>query len=224
VITTPDLIESLAAPPAPGRRLRPPILRAGLWVLFAAFILALLAIGHGLRADLPARLAQPLFATGMGAALLTGILAAVVAFIVSLPDRSGRWLLLPAPAALVWLSTIGYGCLTNWVSVEPDGVRLGETVRCFSTLVLTSLPLSFALLVMLRHAALIRATAVTMAGGLAVAGITATALSLFHDLDATIMVLIWNFGTAALIVGLGGIFGRKIFQWVGPRRPAAGNL
>ena len=154
---------------------------------------------------------------GLVAALLTGTLAAVAAFVVSLPDRSRAWLLLPVPALLAWVSTIGYGCLTDWVTVGPSGVRLGETARCFATLVLTSLPLSLAMLMMLRHAAHLRPTAVMLTGILAVAAITATALSLFHDIDATLMILIWNLGTAALIVALGGLLGRRMFSWVALR-------
>ena len=115
------------------------------------------------------------------------------------------------------MSTISYGCFTDWVSFQPDGVRMGEAVRCFATLVLTSLPLSFAMLIMVRYAAPLRPTAVTMIGALAVAAITATALSLLHDLDATVMVLTWNLGTAALIVLLGSIFGRRMLSWIAPR-------
>ncbi len=37
-------------------------------------------------------------------------------------------------------------------------------------------------------------------GSLAVAAITATALSLFHVIDATAMILMWNVGTAALFM------------------------
>jgi hypothetical protein len=54
--------------------------------------------------------------------------------------------------------------------------------------------------------------AVTMAGALAVAAITSSALSLLPDLDATLIILIWNLGTAALITGLGGTFGRRILR------------
>lgn len=217
MIATPDLIISLAAKAAPVRRLRPPLARAAGWLLLAAFVLVLLAISHGVRPDLPQRLQEPAFAAGMAAALLAGVLAAIASFLVSLPDRSRLWLFLPAPALVAWLSTVGYGCLTDWVDIGPDGVRLGETARCFATLVLTSLPLSLAMLVMLRHAAPLRPTAVTLTGSLAVAAITATALMLFHDLDATVMILIWNLGTAALIVGLGGMLGRRMFSWVAPR-------
>lgn len=87
----------------------------------------------------------------------------------------------------------------------------------FRDLVLTSLPLSLAMLVMLRYAAPLRPTAVIMMGSLAVAAITATALSLFHVIDATAMILMWNVGMAALFIGLGSIFGRRMFRWVAPR-------
>jgi len=50
-----------------------------------------------------------------------------------------------------------------------------------------------------------------------VAAITSTALSLFHPLDATVMILIWNVGIAAVLVTLGSLYGRRIFAWVAPR-------
>jgi hypothetical protein len=212
VTKTPDLIDALVECAMPVRRLRPPLVRGALWLALAAFILALLAVGHGLRADLAERLHQPVFAVSIAAALATGVLAAMAAFMVSLPDRSQWWLALPAPALAVWVGTIGYGCLTDWVVIGPEGVRFGETLRCFATLVLTSVPLAIALAVMLRYAALLRPGAVTLAGALAVAAITSSALSLFHDLDATMMILIWNLGTAALITGLGSLFGRRALR------------
>ncbi len=217
MITTPDLIESLVANAAPVRRLRPPLARAAGWLLFAALMLALLAVVHGMRPDLDLRLQQPVFVLGVAASLATGVLAALASFIVSVPDRSRFWLLLPAPALIAWLSTIGYGCLTEWVSIRPGAVTLGETARCFATLMLVGGPLSIALLVMLRYAALLSPTPVAILGSVAVAAMTATALSLFHELDATVMVLIWNVGVAALLVALGGLYGRRMFPWVAPR-------
>ena len=216
MITTPDLIGALTANLAPVRRLRPPVTRALSWLLLAALLLAVLAVSQGIRPDLAQRLHGPSFILGVAGASLTGILAAVAAFMLSLPDRSRFYLLLPAPALVLWLSTIGYQCLTNWVSLEPNGIRLGETARCFATLVLTSLPLSLAMVVMLRYAAPLRPMSVTLTGSLAVAAITATALSLFHDLDATVMILMWNLGTAALFVGIGGALGGKMFSWAAP--------
>lgn len=217
MIATPDLIETLAANMKPVRRLRPPVMRAACWLLLAALVVALLAVSQGMRPDLPQRLHDLTFAGGVAGAALTGVLAAVAAFLVSLPDRSRLWLLLPMPAMALWLSNIGYQCLTQWISVGPNGVSLGEATRCLATLVLTSLPLSLAMLVMLRYAAPLRPTAVTLMGSLSVAAITATALSLFHAGDATVMVIMFNIGTGALFVGLGGLFGRRMFAWIAPR-------
>lgn len=217
MITTPELIELLAARAGPVRRLRPPLVRAALWLLFAALVLLALAAVQGVRPDLAERLRQPTFALALAGSLLTGLLAAVAAFHLSLPDRSRLWSLLPAPAVALWIATIGYGCLTDWVGIGPGGVRLGTTLDCFLTLVMVSVPLSAGLLVMLRHTARLDPTRVAMTGALAAAGITATALSLFHELDATVMVLLWTLGAAALIVALGGVFGRRLFESAGPR-------
>jgi len=217
VITTPDLIESLATSMTPVRRLRPPLVRAGCWLLLAAIILGLLAVSHGVRPDLPQRLQLSGYAITTGSSLLTGMCAAIAAFMLSLPDRSRLWLLLPAPALFAWLSTIGYQCLTHWISFPPNGVRLGETAGCFATLVLTGFPLSLAMLAMLRYAGPLRATTTALTGSLAVAAITATALSLFHQLDATVMILLWNLGTAVVFIGLAGAFRRQMFSWLAPR-------
>jgi hypothetical protein len=217
VITTPDLIAALAADAKPVRRLRPPLVRAGAWLSFAMMLLTLLAIVHGVRPDLAEHLRRPIFVAGALAALVTGVLAAVSSFLVSLPDRSRLWLLLPAPSLAVWVSTIGYGCLTGWVGIAPDGIQFGEAFRCFVTLIVTSVPLSFAMLVMLRYAAILRPILVTISGSLSVAAITATALSIFHDLDASVMILIWNVGISALIVALGGTVGPRLLGWLSPR-------
>ncbi|MEO6031504.1 MAG: DUF1109 domain-containing protein [Burkholderiaceae bacterium] len=213
---TSDLIVTLAGNLKPVRRLRPPVVRAGGWLMLAALVLAVLTISQGIRPDLGERLRDPAFAVSMAASLLTGVLAAIAAFHLSLPDRSRRWLLLPLPALVVWLSNIGYQCLVQWISIGPQGLAPGEAARCFATLVLSGLPLSLALLVMLRYAGPLRPSTVALTAGLAVAGITATALSMFHVLDATALILMWNLGTALLFVGLGGLFGRRLFRWVAP--------
>jgi hypothetical protein len=217
MIKTPDLIASLSTNLTPVRRLRPPLMRAFGWLLLAAIILTLLAVSQGIRPDLAERLREPAFVSCMAASALTGVLAAIAAFLVSLPDRSRLWLVLPLPSLILWFSNIGYQCLTNWISIGPEGMAMGEAARCFATLVLTSLPLSLALLVMLRYAAPLRPTAVTIMGSLAVAAITATALSVFHTMDATVMILMWNIGTAIIFAGLAAAFGRTMFRWVAPR-------
>jgi hypothetical protein len=223
MIKTPDLIASLATNLAPVRRLRPPVARATYWLLLALAVLIILAVGLGVRSDLAQRLSEPMFALCMIASLLTGVLAAVAACLVSLPDRSRFWVLLPAPAFIAWAWIVGYQCLVRWISIGPNGIGFGDAARCCATVVLTSLPLSLAMLLMLRYAAPMRPTAVIFMGSLAVAAITATALALFLAINASIMILILNCGTAALFIGMGGAFGRALFRWVAPKTLRRGD-
>jgi len=207
-----DLIESLATNARPVRALRPPLVRTAGWLALAVAILLLLAVEHGLRADLPTQLRKPAFLAGCLASAATGVLAAVGCLLGALPDRSRRWLLLPLPTLFVWVSTIGYGCLTDWVSIDAGAMRMGEAVRCFVTVLAVSVPLSVVMFAMLSHAARLHPKLVTMTAGLAVAAMTSTALSLLHEIDATVMVLAWNLGVAALLVALEGALGRRVLS------------
>jgi hypothetical protein len=215
VIDTRDLVSALVADAKPVRRLRPPLVRAASWLLLSASIFALLALAHGARPDLEQRLAQPEFVVGIAASLLTGVLAAATSFMLNMPDRSRTWILLPVPAFLTWIGVLGHGCLTNWVSIGPAGLQLGETARCFATLLITSLPLSLLMFTMLRHGALLRPNLLASSASLAVAAMTATAVSFFHSLDASVMILVWNLGTAALLMALGGLIGSRVTSGVG---------
>jgi hypothetical protein len=53
-----------------------------------------------------------------------------------------------------------------------------------------------------------------MMASLAVAAMTAVALSLFHPVDATVMILMWNFGVAVMFLMVSGFGGRRLFGWV----------
>jgi len=75
---------------------------------------------------------------------------------------------------------------------------------------LVSLPLSLVMYAMLRQGAVLRPTTLSLTGSLAVAAMTATAMSLVHQMDAAVLILIWNLGTAALIVALGVALGRRM--------------
>jgi len=220
---TSELIDALSATALPVKRLRPPLVRAALWLLLAAVVLGLLVAASGLRPDWAQCVRQGDFVTAMVATLACAGLAAVASFKLSLPGSSRWWGLLPAPALAVWVSTIGYGCLTDWVALGSDGVRMGEAARCFATLLLTSVPLATAMLIMLRHAAVFRPTVVSATGGLAVAAMTSFVLSLIHPFDATIMILVWNLGTAAMIAGLATLLGKRTFGWMAARLPPAGR-
>ena len=207
MIATPDLITTLSANLKPVQRLRPPIFRAASWLLLAVFVLALIGMSHGVRPDITQALADYSFALRLIGSLSTGFLGAVATFMLVLPDRSRWWALLPVPTLVIWMMTVGQQCLTHWVAIGPDGMSLGESAECFATLALTSLPISLAMLLMLLHAGPLYPVLVAVLGSLAVAGIAASALSIFHQADASAMILMFNLGTALLLVGIGSVLG-----------------
>ena len=47
--------------------------------------------------------------------------------------------------------------------------------------------------------------------------LTAAALSLFHTIDASAMILMWNIGTALLFAGIAAVFGPSTMGWVASR-------
>jgi len=214
---TNDLIGSLVAQSPPVHRLPKPGWLVGFWICVAFGVLVLLAIEHGLRPDLAVQLQQPDFRLSLAASLVTGLLAAAACINASLPDRSRNWLLLPLPALLLWLFCIGHGCLTDWVEYDAGQAESGESLRCLSTVLLVSLPLSAVMFLLLRHAARLRPRRVTLMAGLAVAGLTSTAMSLLHPLDATVMVLIWNLGASLVIVAAEVALGGRVMAWFGER-------
>ena len=211
---TTDLVHHLAADARPVRVLHHPLWRATLWGIAAAAVLGVLAMQHGVRPDLAEQWQSPSFRLRLCASLATGLLAALACMLAGLPDRSRRWLLLPLPALALWVSGLGYGCLTDWVSVDSGRMQAGETLRCFATLLLVSLSLSSVLAVMLRHAALLRPRPVLLCAGLAVGGMAASAMSLLHAIDASLMVLIWNIGAAALVVAVDAAVGGRALAWL----------
>jgi hypothetical protein len=208
MIRTPDLIDALVADVRPVRRLRPPLARTAAWLVLPVLVFALLALAHGARPDLGARMIEPAFVVSVSASLATGVLSTIAAFMLNLPDRTRAWGFLPLPSLALWIGSVGQQCLTQWVAIGPDGMQLGESARCFATVLLTGLPLSLAMFVMLRRGALLRAGATAMTAALAVAAMSAAAISIFHRIDASAMVLLWNFGTATLFVLMGGWVGR----------------
>lgn len=191
------------------RVLRPPIVRAAFWIAGAGVISVFLALYHGVRPDLSIKLADITFLTQVLAALATGVTAAVAAFYLSLPDRPPSWALLPVPSAVLWASVLGYGCLANWIRLGPDGLINTETLRCLGTIALVSGPLLLILPAMLRHAAIFRGGSTSLCGALAVAAIAAAAVSVIHDIEATIIVLMLNVGIVALFLMLGRLVGPR---------------
>lgn len=207
---TEDLVSAMAREMGPVKRLRPPIQRAALWLGFSALVIAAVVVVSGPRDDLAERLSQPWEMAQLIAALLTAGLAAVAAFHLSLPDRSNTWALLPVPAFAAWLASLGWGCVSDFVRLGPEGISLGTSWGCLGFILGLSAPMGAGLLLALRHAGPIRPVPTMATGVLSVAMLASFGLSLVHYLDAAIMVLVWHAGPVLLAVAIGAGLGGRV--------------
>jgi hypothetical protein len=206
---TDRLIGRLVAEAAPVRRLRPPLLRAALWLLAVAAVGAL-AVALFSDLDVFARRAQdPKLVLELIGTILTGIAAVIAAFYLSLPDRSGAWALLPLPPLALWIASSGYSCYRHWIAVGPDGWALGESAHCFRFILGASVPLGIALFLLLRRARPLAPVRVTAVGGLGVAGLAAFLLQFFHPFDVTLIDLGSHLAAVSLVVAVSSFAGGR---------------
>jgi hypothetical protein len=197
---TSNLIRRLAADAKPVKRLRPPTIRAGLFLLVVGSLCALAILLFANLTLFADRIAEPALAGEWAATLLTAAAAILAAFQLSLPDRSPAWALLPLPPVAAWIASSGYSCYRNWILVGPAGWELGESANCLMFIVAVSLPLALALLVVLRRALPLEPVRVAAVGALGVAALAAGALQFFHPFDVTFVDLGVHLGAVAFIV------------------------
>lgn len=203
------LIDRLAAEAAPVRRLRPPMVRAALWLLVVAALGALAILLFSNLDVFMRRTQDPKLVLELIGTLATGIAAVIAAFHVSLPDRSPAWALLPLPPLALWIASSGYSCYRHWIMAGPGGWTLGEGADCFRFILGASVPLGISLLVLLRRATPLAPVRVAAVGGLGVAGIAAFLLQFFHPFDVTVMDLTVHLTAVGVVVLISSLAGRR---------------
>jgi hypothetical protein len=205
---TDRVIERLVKSAGPVRRLRPPGIRAALWLLAVAALGALAII---LFSELPLfarRANDPKLDLELAGTLLTGVVAVVAAFYLSLPDRSPLWVLLPLPPLALWIASSGYSCYQHWIRFGPDGWEIGESAQCFRFILAVGVPLGISLLVLLRRSRPLSPTRVAVVGGLGVAALAAFLLQFFHPFDVTFMDLWVHLIAIGIVVTVSTLVGR----------------
>lgn len=213
---TERLIEQLAARAAPVRPLASPARRTLRWGALAVLVVALVALGHGLRPGLWAALAVPSQAIEWAASILTGLCAAYAAFQVSVPGRSPAWALLPVPPLLVWMSGLGWGCLRDFGQSGGQAFAFQSgSWECAGAITMISVPLGLLLLVMVRHAGVVRPRQTAGLTALGAAGLSAAGVTLFHHGESSLMVLLWHLGAVIVLSLACRACGRQLFAWIG---------
>jgi hypothetical protein len=203
------LIGDLGADLKPVRRLPPPWLRALVWLGVVVIVALILVATRTLLPALGIIGNDPFMLPGAYASLLTAALAAIAAFELSLPDRSDAWIWLPAPALVVWIALNGLGCLAT-LAIPGTQTTPFQFMVCLSLIFAISVPLTIAMIVMVRRARPLRPLRVAALGGLAASGAAATLLVLIHPHDSAVLDLAAHAVAVAVIIGLNVLLGGRL--------------
>ena len=199
---TDDLIARLTDGLRPVKRLPPPGLRASLWLGAVALLGTAFVVEFSDMPTFTRRIQDPKLLIELIGTLLTGILAVIAAFELSLPDRSLRWALLPVPSFMLWLGSSGYSCWRHWLVRGPQGLQAGEGADCFLWIVAFGVPLAVSLFVVLRRAHPLAPGPVAAMAGLGVASLAAFLLQFFHPFDVTFVDLGLHVAAIATVIVL----------------------
>lgn len=190
-----------------------PLVRTAVWLGIAALYVAIIVLMMSPRSDLGAKLADTRYLIEQIAALVTGIAAAAAAFASVVPGFDRRIFVIPAVSFGVWLASLGEGCVESLVRLGPEGLSLQPDWICLPAIAMVGAgPAIVAALMIRRGAPLMPHTTVFLAG-LAAAGIGNFGLRLFHPQDASLMVLVWQFGSVMALSALAGLCGQYILNW-----------
>jgi hypothetical protein len=210
---TDQLIASLAEDARPVRPLPRPGIRTGTWFALAIPYVALMVYVMSPRGDLVAKMSDSHFVVEQLAALTTGITAALAAFATVVPGYSRRIIIAPMVPLAVWLGTLGEGCVADWLRWGPDGLSLQPDWLCLPAIALVGAVPAIVMVAMLRRGAPLAPHTTIALGALAAAGLGNFGLRLFHPQDASVMVLVWQFGTVFVLSVCAGCTGRFILDW-----------
>ena len=210
---TNDLIRHLGADRTPVRRLGSPWRRAVHWLAVALVSIVFVVLMATPRQDLKLVLADPRFQIEQLAALVTAAVAAVAAFSLIVPGRSRKILFLLIIPMAIWLTSMGVGCVRDWLRLGSDVLKIQPDWICFPAIAMAGAVPAAAMVVMLRRGAPLAPWASVTLGALAAAALGNFGLRLFHAQDAGLMVLVWQFGSVVLLSVAAGFFGRRILVW-----------
>jgi hypothetical protein len=210
---TDQVIQHLTENAEPVQPVSHPWVLTWAWLAAAIPYIALIVIVISPRADLATKLTETRFLIEQLAALGTGIGAAFAAFASVIPGYDRRLIFLPLLPLAVWLASLGQGCVQTLIALGPNGLSLTPDWYCLPSIVLVGMVPAIVMALLLRRGAPLTPHFTTALGGLAAAGLGNFGLRMFHLQDASLMVLVWQFGTVALLTALAGLAGGRLLQW-----------
>lgn len=210
---TDRLIQYVASCGHPTIGLRAPEIRMLSWFAVSVPYVAIVVLAASPRADILATLGDARFLVEQTAALATALIAAMAAFCATVPGLSTRRLLMPLVPLGLWVGALVQGCISTILEDGFTALKFVPDPVCFPAILVVSALPAVLMITMLKRGAPLLPKITVAYGALAATALGNFGLRLFHPQDASLMVLVWQFGTVVILTGLAGIFGRRLLRW-----------
>ena len=203
---TNELIRQLSQKATPVERLAPVPQRFLRWLVAALLCLFVSISILGVREDLYERLTDTRFLSQSLVLFLLGVISALSAFVLSIPDDSrGRlWDILPYGVLMAWIA------LSIWTALSPDGpVLIDFGGMCAFDILLVAVPPGLLLLFMVGRGAPL---AVRLSGSVIALGASAFAAGAMQFVcrnESFAHLFLWHILPVVVIAGLGTFLGRR---------------
>jgi hypothetical protein len=210
-MNTEQMIHALASKAFPVSRPERPVVLFVKWIAVTVLYLATGVMLIGTRGDL-AHVWQS-FGFLIHTLIVAGLtlLAAMSAFVLSIPDRKQRWAArMPAVAVVVWLAWI-VGAL-----VAADNFGAGAGRKCLANIVALSLPTGMLMYHLLSKAAPLRTSITGWLGALSASAAADLATRFICRHDHASHALVWHFAPVLAISCAGILLGRILLKWDSP--------
>lgn len=212
--TTDDLIATLAGDPAPAPKAAPEALLLRRLALGVAGTLVLFFALLGPRPDVLAALADPVVLAKTVLPFVLALLALPLALNAARPAAPRGW-----PAQAIWvlpMAALSLFMLAYATHAPADRLRLfvGHSIPvCMPAIVTLSLPVTAALISVLRRGAPLNPMACGALAGLVAGGLATTVYSTFCTEDSPLFYSVWYSLGIALAAGVGAWAGRRWLTW-----------
>jgi hypothetical protein len=210
---TKELIRELTGNVTPVRRTGGPAVRSLAWLALSAAYISAFVLIMPARHDVTPDQRGPLFMIEQAAAIATAIASAIAAFTSVVPGYSRKWAVLPVVPLVIWLASLGPGCVQEWNRSGIQHLPIGHNPWCFPFIVLFGAVPAAAITIMLRRGAPLTPRLTATLGGLAAAGMANAGVRIVHPEDVSIMLLFWHAGGVMALSALAAASGRRFFNW-----------
>jgi hypothetical protein len=212
-VKTEDLIGSLVESAAPVKRLHMPPVRLLFWLGLSFPWIALIAWVYGPRTDLAAKVQDITWLTEQSLALATAIAAGLAALCACVPGRPIWERLMPIVPLTLWIGMIVDGCVRSILAGGPWSSLIRLDIACLPQIAMLGLVPAVAMIGLVRKGAPVAPYTTVAYASLAATALAAFGLRFYHAEDASLMILVWQMGSVALLTGVFTLLAPRLLPW-----------